>query len=417
MQEKPPPILNFQKRTKINLFMEKLSPEQQLEIIKRGTVHIVEENELLEKLKKGKPLKVKAGFDPTAPDLHLGHVVLLKKLRQFQDFGHEVYIIIGDFTATIGDPTGRNKTRPPLSKEQVLENAKTYKEQAFKVLNPERTKLLYNSEWLEPMTARNIVNLTSKYTVARMLEREDFSKRFKEGIPIYIHEFLYPLFQAYDSVVIGADVELGGTDQLFNLLIGRDIQREFGQEPQVAITMPLLVGLDGVRKMSKSYGNYVGITEPPEVMFAKIMSISDEIMWDWYRLLTDCTDEEIEQFKKMHPRDAKLNLAYIIVKQFHGEEAAERAKEHFLRTFSERKFPENASVFKFPEGQKLRLDELVLKLGFAPSKKEAQRIIKGGGLKINGEKYTNPFDEIEINKELRVQVGKKKFARVVPEKN
>ena len=392
-----------------------LSPEEQLEILKRGAVDIVSEEELLEKLKKKKTLRVKAGFDPTAPDLHLGHVVLLRKLRQFQDLGHEVVIIIGDFTATIGDPTGRNETRPPLSKEQVLENAKTYAEQAFKVLNPERTRLVYNSEWLEKMTSRDIVGLTSKYTVARMLEREDFSKRFKEGIPIYIHEFLYPLFQAYDSVAVEADVELGGTDQLFNLLIGRDIQREYGQEPQVAMTMPLLVGLDGVRKMSKSYGNYVGITEPPETMFGKIMSIPDNLMWEWYRLLTDYGDEEIEKFKQMHPRDAKLNLAYTIVKQFHGEEAAQRAKEHFLKTFSQREFPENAPVFKFPKGLKVRLDEFVLKLGYAPSKKEAQRIIKGGGLKINGEKRTNPFEEIEINGELKVQVGKKKFARVVPE--
>jgi len=392
-----------------------LSPEEQLEILKRGAVDIVSEEELLEKLKKKKNLRVKAGFDPTAPDLHLGHVVLLRKLRQFQDLGHEVVIIIGDFTATIGDPTGRNETRPPLSKEQVLENAKTYAEQAFKVLNPERTRLVYNSEWLEKMTSRDIVGLTSKYTVARMLEREDFSKRFKEGIPIYIHEFLYPLFQAYDSVAVEADVELGGTDQLFNLLIGRDIQREYGQEPQVAMTMPLLVGLDGVRKMSKSYGNYVGITEPPETMFGKIMSIPDNLMWEWYRLLTDYGDEEIEKFKQMHPRDAKLNLAYTIVKQFHGEEAAQRAKEHFLKTFSQREFPENAPVFKFPKGLKVRLDEFVLKLGYAPSKKEAQRIIKGGGLKINGEKRTNPFEEIEINGELKVQVGKKKFARVVPE--
>jgi len=393
--------------------IKKLSPEEQLQIIKRGAVDIVSEEELLEKLKKKEVLRVKAGFDPTAPDLHLGHVVLLRKLRQFQDLGHEVYIIIGDFTATIGDPTGRNETRPPLSKEQVLENAKTYAEQAFKVLNPERTKLVYNSQWLEKMTARDIVGLTSKYTVARMLEREDFSKRFKEGIPIYIHEFLYPLFQAYDSVAIEADVELGGTDQLFNLLIGRDIQREYGQEPQVAITMPLLVGLDGVRKMSKSYGNYVGITEPPETMFGKIMSIPDNLMWEWYRLLTDYTEEEIEKFKKLHPRDAKLNLAYTIVKQFHGKEAAQRAKEHFLKTFSQREFPENAPVFEFPKGTKIRLDELVLKLGYAPSKKEAQRIIKGGGLKINGEKKTNPFEEIIIDKELKVQVGKKKFARVL----
>ncbi len=395
---------------------KKLTPEEQLEIIKRGAVDIIEEEELLEKLKRGKPLKVKAGFDPTAPDLHLGHVVLLRKLRQFQDLGHEVVIIIGDFTATIGDPTGRNETRPPLSKEQVLENAKTYAQQAFKVLNPEKTRLVYNSSWLEKMTARDIVGLTSKYTVARMLEREDFAKRFKEGIPIYIHEFLYPLFQAYDSVAVEADVELGGTDQLFNLLIGRDIQREYGQEPQVCITMPLLVGLDGVRKMSKSYGNYVGITEEPEVMFGKIMSISDQLMWEWYKLLTDFSDEEIENLKKGHPRDAKLLLAYTIVKQFHGEEAAQRAKEHFLKTFSQREFPENAPVYELPEGQKIRLDELLLKLKLAPSKKEAQRIIKGGGLKINGQKRTNPFEEIEINGELKIQVGKKKFARVVPKK-
>ncbi len=371
-----------------------LDLKEQLEIIKRGAVDIIEEEELLEKLKDGRPLKVKAGFDPTAPDLHLGHVVLLKKLRQFQDLGHEVYVVIGDFTATIGDPTGRNETRPPLSKEQVLENAKTYAEQAFKVLDPSKTKLVYNSKWLENLSARDIVNLTAKYTVARMLEREDFSKRFKEGIPIYIHEFLYPLFQAYDSVALEADVELGGTDQLFNLLIGRAVQREYGQKPQVALTMPLLVGLDGVRKMSKSYGNYVGITEPPETMFGKIMSIPDHLMWEWYKLLTDYTEEEIENFKKLHPRDAKLNLAYTIVAQFHGEESAQRAKENFLKTFSKREFPENAPVFKFPAGTKIRADELILKLGFAPSKKEAGRIIRSGGFKINGEKHTDPFEEI-----------------------
>ncbi|HID79055.1 MAG TPA: tyrosine--tRNA ligase [Aquifex aeolicus] len=391
-----------------------LDPKGQLEIIKRGAVDLIEEEELLEKLKEGRPLKVKAGFDPTAPDLHLGHVVLLKKLRQFQDLGHEVYVVIGDFTATIGDPTGRNETRPPLSMEQVLENAKTYAQQAFKVLDPKRTKLVYNSQWLENLCARDIVNLTAKYTVARMLEREDFSKRFKEGIPIYIHEFLYPLFQAYDSVALKADVELGGTDQLFNLLIGRAVQREYGQKAQVALTMPLLVGLDGVRKMSKSYGNYVGITEPPETMFGKIMSIPDHLMWDWYKLLTDYTEEEIENFKKLHPRDAKLNLAYTIVARFHGEPPAQRAKENFLKTFSRREFPENAPVFKFPAGTKIRADELILKLGFAPSKKEAGRIIKSGGFKINGEKHTDPFEEIEIGDELKIQVGKKKFAKVIP---
>jgi len=392
-----------------------LDPKEQLEIIRRGAVDIIEEEELLEKLKEGRPLKVKAGFDPTAPDLHLGHVVLLKKLRQFQDLGHEVYVVIGDFTATIGDPTGRNETRPPLSKEQVLENAKTYAQQAFKVLDPSKTKLVYNSKWLENLSARDIVNLTAKYTVARMLEREDFSKRFKEGIPIYIHEFLYPLFQAYDSVALEVDIELGGTDQLFNLLIGRAVQREYGQKPQVAIRMPLLVGLDGVRKMSKSYGNYVGITEPPETMFGKIMSIPDDLMWDWYKLLTDYTESEIENFKKLHPRDAKLNLAYTIVAQFHGEESARRAKENFLKTFSKREFPENAPVFKFPAGTKIRADELILKLGFAPSKKEAGRIIRSGGFKINGEKHTDPFEEIEISGELKIQVGKKKFAKVIPE--
>ncbi|NPB05043.1 MAG: tyrosine--tRNA ligase [Aquificae bacterium] len=392
----------------------RLSPREQLELLKRGVVDLVSEEELLQKLERKKVLRVKAGFDPTAPDLHLGHVVLLRKLRQFQDLGHEVVVIIGDFTATIGDPTGRNETRPPLSKEQVLENAKTYAEQAFKVLDPERTKLVYNSEWFEKMGARDVVKLASTYTVARMLERDDFSKRFKEGIPIYVHEFLYPLFQAYDSVAIGADVELGGTDQLFNLLIGRDVQKEYGQEPQVAMTMPLLVGLDGVRKMSKSYGNYVGITEPPETMFGKVMSIPDDLMWEWYRLLTDLSEEEIQKLKKLHPRDAKLNLAYLIVKQFHGKEAAERAKEHFLKTFSQREFPENAPVFRFERGTRLRLDELVLRLGYAPSKKEAQRIIKGGGLKIDGVKKTNPFEEIAVERELKVQVGKKKFARVLP---
>jgi len=400
---------------KIMKIEKPLPPEEQLRIIKKSTVDIVEEEELLEKLKEGRPLKIKAGFDPTAPDLHLGHAVLLKKLRQFQELGHEVIIIIGDFTATIGDPTGRNETRPPLSKEEVLKNAQTYKEQAFKILLPEKTKLVYNSQWLEKLTARDIINLTSKYTVARMLERDDFAKRFKEGIPIHIHEFLYPLFQAYDSVVISADIELGGTDQLFNLIIGRHIQKAMGQTPQVAITMPLLVGLDGVRKMSKSYGNYVGITEPPETMFGKIMSISDALMWEWYPLLTDFSEEEIEKLKKeAHPRDAKLLLAYTIVKQFHGEEKAEKAKENFLKTFSKKEFPEDAPIIYLPEKEKIRLDNLLLKLGAVKSKKEAHRIIKGGGVKINGEKRIDPYEEITIEDELRIQVGKKKFYKVLP---
>ena len=390
-----------------------MSPEEQLKLIKEGTVEIIEEEELLKKLKEGRPLRVKAGFDPTAPDLHLGHVVLLQKLRQFQQLGHEVYFIIGDFTAMIGDPTGRNTTRPPLSREEVMENAKTYEHQVFKVLIPEKTTIVFNSSWLEELGTKGLIELCAKYTVARMLERDDFSKRFKEGIPIYIHEFIYPLLQAYDSVAIKADVELGGTDQKFNLLIGRDIQREYGQEPQVCITLPLLVGLDGVRKMSKSYGNYVGITEDPKTMFAKIMSIPDQIMWDWFLLLTDYTKEEIEKMKKeMHPMEAKKLLAFTIVKRFHSEEDAKRAKEWWEKTFSKREFPEDAPVVELVE-EKLKAVDFLVKIGGASSKNEARRIIQGGGLKIEGEKVTNPNAEIEIKGELKVKVGKKKFFKVV----
>ena len=390
-----------------------MSPEEQLKIIKEGTVEIIEEEELLKKLKEGRPLRVKAGFDPTAPDLHLGHVVLLQKLRQFQMLGHEVYFIIGDFTAMIGDPTGRSQTRPPLSREEVLENAKTYEHQVFKVLLPEKTKVVFNSTWLEKLGTKGLIELCAKYTVARMLEREDFSKRFKEGIPIYIHEFIYPLLQAYDSVAIKADVEIGGTDQKFNLLIGRDIQREYGQEPQVCITLPLLVGLDGKRKMSKSYGNYVGITEEPNTMFAKIMSIPDEIMWDWFLLLTDYRKEEIEKMKKeMHPMEAKKLLAYTIVKRFHSEEEAKKAKEWWERTFSKREFPEEAPTVELSE-EKIKALELLIKLGAVKSKNEARRIIQGGGLHIDGKKITDPNAIIEVKDELKVKVGKKKFYKVV----
>jgi tyrosyl-tRNA synthetase len=269
--------------------------QKQLEIIQKGTVEIIEKEELIEKLKKGKPLVVKAGFDPTAKDLHLGHTVLLQKLRDFQNLGHEIIFLIGDFTAMIGDPTGRNETRPPLSKEEVLENARTYQEQVFKILDKDKTKILYNSEWLSTMTTKDIVNLASKYTVARMLERDDFQKRYKEGSPIHIHEFLYPLFQGYDSVVLKADIEIGGSDQKFNLLVGRELQKDYGLEKQVCITMPLLVGIDGVKKMSKSYGNYIALKDDPKDMFGKIMSISDELMYDYYTLLTDKTPDEIEK--------------------------------------------------------------------------------------------------------------------------
>jgi len=392
-----------------------LSPEEQLSIIKRGTVEIIEEEELLKKLKEGRPLRVKAGFDPTAPDLHLGHTVLLQKLRQFQQLGHEVYFVIGDFTAMIGDPTGRSETRPPLSREEVLENAKTYEHQVFKILDPEKTNIVFNSTWLSGLGTEGIIKLAGKYTVARMLERDDFSKRFREGVPIYIHEFIYPLLQGYDSVFLKADVELGGTDQKFNLLVGRDLQRAFGQEPQVCITLPLLVGLDGVRKMSKSYQNYVAIQEEPESIFGKIMSISDDLMWDYYTLLTDYTEEEIEDFKKnLHPMDAKKKLAHFIVERFHGKEQADKALEFFVKTFSEREFPEDAPIIEVPHGLKRRAYELLFELGIESSKNSARRVVEGGGLRINGAKVEDPNQEIEINGELRLQVGKKRFYRVVP---
>jgi tyrosyl-tRNA synthetase len=392
-----------------------LSPEEQLGIIKRGVVEIIEEEELLKKLKEGRSLRIKAGFDPTAPDLHLGHTVLLQKLRQFQQLGHEVYFVIGDFTAMIGDPTGRSETRPPLSREEVLENAKTYEHQVFKILDPEKTNIVFNSTWLSGLGTEGIIKLAGKYTVARMLERDDFSKRFREGVPIYIHEFIYPLLQGYDSVFLKADVELGGTDQKFNLLVGRDLQRAFGQEPQVCITLPLLVGLDGVRKMSKSYQNYVAIQEEPESMFGKIMSISDDLMWDYYTLLTDYTEEEIEDFKKnLHPMDAKKKLAHFIVERFHGKEQADKALEFFVKTFSEREFPEDAPIIEVPHGLKRRAYELLFELGIESSKNSARRVVEGGGLRINGAKVEDPNQEIEIKGELRLQVGKKRFYRVVP---
>lgn len=392
-----------------------LSPEKQLELIRQGTVEIIEEQELLKKLKEGRPLRVKAGFDPTAPDLHLGHSVLLQKLRQFQMLGHEVLFVIGDFTATIGDPTGRSETRPPLSREEVLQNARTYERQVFKVLLPERTQVLFNGEWLSALGTEGIVRLAGQYTVARMLEREDFSKRFHEGVPIYVHEFLYPLLQGYDSVFLRADVELGGTDQKFNLLVGRDLQRSYGQEPQVCITLPLLVGLDGVRKMSKSYRNYVGLTEEPEQMFGKIMSISDELMWDYYLLLTDYRREEVESFKReLHPMEAKKRLAQYIVARYHSEESALRAREFFERTFSQREFPEEAPVIEVEKGYRQKLYELLFELGIEPSKNSARRLVEGGGLKINGQKVEDPFREIQVEQELRLQVGKKKFYRLVP---
>ncbi|MFN3599373.1 MAG: tyrosine--tRNA ligase [Aquificaceae bacterium] len=391
-----------------------MAPEEQLKLIKQGTVEIIEEEELLKKLKEKRLLRIKVGFDPTAPDLHLGHTVLLQKMRQFQQLGHEVYFVIGDFTAMIGDPTGRSQVRPPLSREEVLENAKTYEHQVFKVLIPEKTNIVFNSSWLSSLGTEGIIKLAGQYTVARMLERDDFSKRFKEGIPIYIHEFLYPLLQGYDSVVLKADVELGGTDQKFNLLVGRDLQRAFGQEPQVCITLPLLVGLDGVKKMSKSYGNYIGITEEPNQMFGKIMSVSDELMWDYYLLLTDYTQEEIEEFKKsLHPMTAKKRLAHYIVSRHHSKESADKALEFFEKTFSKREFPEDAPTIQVPRGYRKKAYEFLVELGIEPSKNSARRLIEGGGLRIEGRKIEDPNEEIEVLQDIHLQTGKKRFYKIV----
>jgi tyrosyl-tRNA synthetase len=400
-----------------------LSPEEQLKIIKKGVLEIISEDELLEKLKEGRPLIVKAGFDPTAADLHLGHTVLLQKLRTFQQLGHTVYFIIGDFTAMIGDPSGRDQTRPPLTKEQVLENAKTYKDQVFKVLDPEKTVVVFNSSWLAEMKAEDLIKLTAKYTVARMLEREDFKKRFKENVPISIHEFIYPLLQAYDSVAIKADVELGGSDQRFNLLIGRDIQKEYGiEKPQVAILLPLLVGTDGVKKMSKSYGNYIGITEPPEDMFGKVMSISDELMWQYWQLLTDLTVEEIEKMKKdvesglIHPMEVKKELAMYIVERFHSKEEAVRAKEHFEKVHSKKEIPDDIPVVKVQDlniqQQEVELFELVFMLNLSPSKAEAKRLIKQGGVKLDGQKVEDFLYKVDLTKPHIIQVGKRKFVKL-----
>lgn len=401
--------------------MKKLSPEEALEYLRRGTVDMVEEKELLGKLKRaqetGTPLRIKAGFDPTAPDLHLGHTVLLRKMRHFQDLGHEVYFLIGDFTARIGDPSGRSETRPPLTREQVEENAKTYAEQVFKILDPERTKVVFNSEWMSKMTAEDFIRLCAKYTVARMLERDDFKKRFEAHRPIAIHELIYPLIQAYDSVALKADVELGGTDQLFNLLVGREIQREYGQEPQVIITVPILEGLDGVQKMSKSLGNYVGIMEPPQEMFGKLMSISDDLMWRYYELLTDIPLDEVERLKQAvaegreHPKEVKKRLAMLIVAQFHSEAAAREAAEEFERVFARKEIPKDIPEVEVSPGI-IWLPQLLKEKGFTKSTSEAKRLITQGAVKLmDGEALRDENFEFRPG-EYYFRIGKKRFFKV-----
>ncbi len=398
-----------------------LKPEEALEYLKRGVVDLIEEEELLKKLEKsykeGRPLKIKAGFDPTAPDLHLGHTVLLRKMKHFQDLGHEVYFVIGDFTGMIGDPTGKSETRPALTKEQVLKNAETYKAQVFKVLDPERTKVVFNSTWLGKLGAEGVIRLCAKYTVARMLERDDFKKRWEAGRPIAIHELLYPLFQAYDSVALSADVELGGTDQLFNLLVGRHIQREYGQEPQVIMTVPILEGLDGVQKMSKSLGNYVGITEPPFQMFGKIMSIPDELMWRYYELLTDVPLNELSRMKKeveegkAHPKEIKKRLARIIVTEFHSEEEAIKAEEEFERVFAKKEAPKELPVFEAGAGE-IWLPGFLRDNKILPSSSEARRLIRQGAIDINGEKVKEEKLNLAPG-EYVLRIGKKKFIKLI----
>lgn len=392
---------------------------EQLKIIKRGASEIISEEELAARLnwskKTGRPLKIKAGFDPTAPDIHLGHTVLLRKLKHFQELGHIIYFLIGDFTGRIGDPSGVSEIRQPLSREQVLKNAKTYKQQIFKILSPQKTRVVFNSRWYERMKFQDVITLSSKYTVARMLERDDFAKRFKENRPISILEFLYPLIQGYDSVVLGADVELGGTDQKFNLLVGRELQREFGQMPQVVLTMPLLEGTDGVNKMSKSLGNYIGINEAPKDIFGKVMSISDELMYRYYELLTD---EDVEAIKKIHPKEAKMKLAGLLVRQYHGQGAAKEAHKEFERVFSQRDIPENIIKVNLlwdapscPTGSSImmtavRQGKVSLHTGINSSN-EIRRHFKQGSIRINGEKVVDPDGELKFDEEYLIQVGKR----------
>ncbi len=398
--------------------------DEQLAYLRKGAAEIIREEDLKAKLEKsfasGTPLRVKLGVDPTAPDLHLGHTVVIRKLKHFQDLGHTAVFLIGDFTAMVGDPTGQSETRPPLTPDQVDANAKTYLEQVFKILDREKTEVRYNSEWLEKLTSYDIVRLCAKYRVARMLEHEDFHKRLTEQQPISMHELLYPLLVAYDSVVLKADVELGATEQKFNLLMGREIQREYGQGSQVCMTMPILVGLDGQRKMSKSLGNYVGITEPPNEMFGKLMSVSDELMWSYLNLLTDKVPIPIMEDVKAgrrHPMDVKLDMAYCIVADFHGVEKAQRAAEDFRRVFQAKQSPFEAPVCNVKRGDSKRLAALLVEWDLATSRSEAERLIKQGGVEINGTRVDDVRKAIDLSQpgEFLLRAGKKKFLRVVVE--
>jgi len=389
-----------------------------LDLIKRGCEEILIESELIDKLKTGRSLRIKAGFDPTAPDLHLGHTVLINKLRQFQDLGHEVLFLIGDFTGMIGDPTGKSATRPPLTRDEVIENARTYEQQIFKILHPEKTLVMFNSSWMNDMSSAELIELAAKHTVARMLERDDFSKRYQSGQSISIHEFLYPLIQGYDSVAMKADVELGGTDQKFNLLVGRELQKHYGQSPQTVITMPILEGLDGVQKMSKSLNNYIGISEAPDEMFGKLMSISDELMWRYFELLSFRPMSEIEAFKQemaegKNPRDIKFLLGEELVARFHGAAAAKQARENFIARFQQGAMPDDMpeTTLPAPEGV-LPIANVLKEAGLTSSTSEALRMIRQGAVKIDGEKVTDTKQVIASGTTHVYQVGKRRFARV-----
>jgi len=379
-----------------------------LEIIRKGTVEIISPEELKEKLNRRKPLRVKFGADPTAPDIHLGHTVVLEKLKQFQDLGHHIVFIIGDFTARIGDPSERSEARKPLTTEEIKENAKTYQKQVFKILDKEKTEVLFNSRWFDKMSLSDVLKLSSYSTVAQMLARADFKERFNRQIDISLLEFMYPLLQAYDSIQVKADVEIGGTDQKFNLLMGRQLQKDFNQGPQVIITMPLLEGIDGVRKMSKSYGNYIGITEPPGEMFGKIMSISDQLMVKYYELLTE---ENLDQVKKMDPRQAKARLAKEIVRKYYNETEAKKAEQEFEKVFVRKDFPDKIKEIRIPE-KKIWIVDLLVKAGLSPSKNEAKRLVAQGGVKINQKRIENSDIDLSMDKEYIVQVGKRKFRRI-----
>ena len=400
--------------------------EKQVQVIERGAVDLITQQDLKGKLaaaaKAKRPLRVKLGMDPTAPDLHLGHTVVLQKLKQFQELGHIAIFLIGDFTGMIGDPTGRIETRPVLTKEELLHNAETYKKQVFKILDPDRTEIRFNSEWMEAMNAADMIRLCAQYTVARMFERDDFRKRLQNNLPISIHEFLYPLVQGYDSVALKADVELGGHDQIFNLLVGRDIQKAYGQEAQIVVTVPLLEGTDGINKMSKSYGNYVGIDEPPDVIFGKLMSISDELMLKYYELLSDITLEELREWKEgimrgtVHPKAAKVNFAHEMVKRFHGAEEAIQAERNFERVFKNKEVPDDVETAVVKKDKdEIWIPQLLAGIGMLSSTSEGRRMIAQGGVSINGTKVTDENFSITDATELLIKVGKRRFKKVILE--